>query len=278
MRRRIIFTVIVIFITIVSVFSQSVTETRRIKTTAIEIYEKYASIIANLYNGNVYNEDKFLLLFDKNALIYNDILPANKPQKLSPKEYFDVFTLNIKMNYCTYDNLDLQFPVSNNDKWSIQCTFSKDISFITKTGYFYPKWRFNYIITIEMDKEYDSKNKIYSNAKIANIEVAPSLENFFVIQNTDSLPLEIYNEIIGDFEGTSNSRLFPTNEIDINQITTADSDIFRPLEYKQDQFNNHFYDFAIRRKNLIGFGINYSPVNLGNNISKSNLEIGRAHV
>lgn len=259
------------FIT-VSGFSQSVTETRRIKTTAIEVYEKYVSVIANLYNGNVYNEDKFMSLFDENALIYNDILPSNKPQKISPKEYFDVFTNNISMNYCTYDNLDLKFPTLNNDKWSIKCTFSKDIRFKTSKDYYYPKWRFEYIMTIEMDQTYNDQSKVYNNAKITNIDVEQPLEEFFIIQNKDSLPLEIYGDIIEDYEGDYNNRLLSKREIDINQITVSNNDMFRSLEYKQDQFNKHFYSFEMRKKNLIGFTVNYSPLNLGSNISKSNIE------
>ncbi|MDR0604642.1 MAG: hypothetical protein LBG80_10105 [Bacteroidales bacterium] len=269
MKKR-IFLIITVYFSIVCVFSQSVSETRKIKTTAIEIYEKYTSIMANLYNGDVYNWDKFLSLFDENAIIYNDILPANKSQYLSPKEYFDVFTQNIKMSSFDYSNLNLQFPDLKEDKWKIKCTFTKYIRFTTQKDRYYPQWHFEYIVTIEMDTTYNQTYKIYNNAKIKSIEVTEPLKDFFIIQNKDSLPLIYYGSILGDFEGPNNSRLLP-GEKPHNQITAANSNIFYSLDF-QGPLDEYFYDVAMRKRNLIGLGINYGIINFGNNISKSNLE------
>ncbi|MDR0604641.1 MAG: hypothetical protein LBG80_10100 [Bacteroidales bacterium] len=176
MRKR-MFLIITVYFFIVCIFSQSVSETRKIKTTAIEIYEKYTSIIANLHNGDVYNLDKFLSLFDENASIYNDIRLAKKQQKyLSPQEYFDVSTKNknIEKSHCDYSNLNLQFPDLKNDKWEIKCTFIKSVSNKKKK-------KFNTVdsvtVTIIMDTTYNQTNKIYNNAKIKSIKY-----------NSDSIP------------------------------------------------------------------------------------------
>jgi hypothetical protein len=223
-----------------------------------------------------------LELFEENASIYNDILPANQPQQLSPKDYFDKFTQSVKMNYAEYRNLKFQFPTPNGEKWEIKCSFSKDIRFKSQTGNYYPKWSFNYTVTIEMDKNYNQTYKIYENAKIKSIEVATRLSDFFIIENKEDLTviLDSAGDVIQDWDNDYRSRLFPKDDYNINNfkitISENQSNYFYTLEKKwtQNQSDEHFYypEYHHLKKNIFGIGVNYSPFAFGNKISNTNAE------
>jgi hypothetical protein len=259
-----------IFNGLIIAFSQSVTETRIIKTTAIEIYEQYVSVMNKLYNGNVYNPDNFLSLFDEKATLYNDILPHNRMQQLSPQQYFDIFTQNIRMIYCKYDKLELKFPVRERDKWQIVCEFSREVRFKTKPGFYYPRYRFDYTVTLAMDTVYDDKNKVFANAKIQQIDVKKPLIDFFIIENADNYTLKYKGKNLDDWDAEYNSCMFSAREVDINQITVAGSSYFNTLKFTQNQENNHFFDFRKAKKNLFGFGLNYSPGKSRNTLNPIN--------
>jgi len=55
--RKTILTIATILFVYVSAFSQSVTETRRIKTTALQVYENYKVVMSGLYSNSPYTED-----------------------------------------------------------------------------------------------------------------------------------------------------------------------------------------------------------------------------
>ncbi|MDR1372926.1 MAG: hypothetical protein LBJ17_07430 [Dysgonamonadaceae bacterium] len=250
--------------------SQTIKETRVIKTTAVEVYEKYSNLISKLSNGNAYNLDYFLDLFAENAVIYNDILPNNMPQEISPQEYFDFFTENIEMIYGDYSSFDLSFPALENGKWKVQCEFKKAIRFRTKKDFYYPKYEFMYKMTIEMDNEYNERYKIYKNAKITRIDVIEPLEGFFIVEKNNRYNLTYENETIDGWDEENNSRLFQTPNFNVNRIVVESGDYFNPPTLVKNEADNHFYDFKTIKKNLFGFGINCAPVGLGNKISSTN--------
>lgn len=267
-------TLAIIIIATVSVFAQSVTETRKIKTKALEIFEKYSGIMANLYNGNVYNENKFLELFRPESYLYNDILPNNAPQELSAKEYFDKFMACVKMNYAEYQDLDFEFPSLIGNNWEINCTFTKKLRFKTDNEY-YPQHIFHYTMTIEIDTSFE-------NAKILGIEVSNPVDDYIIIENrTNSLILDKDSIEIVDYDTLSGikSKLFPNQyKIDDFKVIWKEENpnYFYQIEKRLEQksSNNHFYiidDFDVK-KNILGIGFNFSPLAFGNKINVDKFE------
>lgn len=279
MKQRIIILVIFCIFDLNIAYSQTITEIRQIKTTALDVYEKYVSIMANLYNNNVYNEDRFLELFYENAQIYNDILPDNKPQELSPKEYFDKFKQNINTNDAEYSELEFKLPTRNElNKWSIECTFKKKINYRSKKEYCYPKWEFKYSFIIEMDSIYNNTNKIFQNAKIRSIEVEFPLDQFFIIENKNNLKITIYNEPVEDFNGENNGRIFDRNECNISDFEfhiNDDSNFFylREKKWDNDKQDEHFFSpaYSIDKSDLLSIGLNYSFLCFGYPIKSNNM-------
>jgi len=279
--RKPILTAAVIIIASVSVFSQSVTETRRIKTTALQIYENYKVVMSDLYSKSDYTEDNFMALFESKALIYNDIIPANTPSLLSPARYYENFKENIKRIYPVFSDFRMDEPVSVENKWQIKCRFTRATKFKTQKDMNYPEWSFNYSITIEMDRRYDDNKKVYENAKITNIQVDNPLKGFFVIENKENLPLVTKSgEAINDWDNEYNSRIFPEDKWKISDIhVSQSSNYYNFFEYSKNKFSPnrkdaHFYQFDNKkiRKNIFGIGVNYSPIALGNNMSETNTE------
>jgi len=150
--KKIVLTIATIIIAQVSTFSQSVTETRQIKTTALQMYENYKVVMAGLHSNSAYVEDNFMALFESDAVIYNDILPNNNPQQLSPFAYFKKFKANINRIYPAFSDFKMGEPVSVGNRWQIKCYFTRRTKFKTQKEMKYPEWSFNYTMTIEMNK------------------------------------------------------------------------------------------------------------------------------
>jgi hypothetical protein len=279
--KKTILTIATILLAFVSAFSQSVTDTRHIKTTALQVYENYKVVMSGLYSRSAYTEDNFIALFDSKALIYNDILPDNNPQQLSSKNYFAKFKANVNRIYPTFSDFKMGEPVSVGSKWQIKCNFVRSARFRTQNEMNYPEWSFNYAITIEMDKRYNQTNKVYENAKIVNVEVNNPLKNFFVIENKENIPLTSKSgKPVNDWDAEYQSRIFPEKEWKIKDIEVAESNNNKNFfEYSKSKFSKnqadaHFYQLDVQRfpKNIIGIGVNFSPITSVNNISDANLK------
>ena len=279
--RKTVLTIAAIIIASVSAFSQSVTETRRIKTTALQIYENYKVVMSGLYSRGTYTEDNFMVLFESEALMYNDILPDNNPQQLSPSEYFRKFQANIMRIYPAFSDFKMGEPESKGNKWQIECNFARKTKFRTQKDMRYPEWSFSYTITIEMDKRYDTDKKVYGNAKIVSVNVENPLTGFFIIENQENMPLVTKSgEILKDWDEEYQSRIFPENKWKIYDIRVHESgkndNIFT---YSKDRFSKnrtdvHFYQPNVQRfkKNIFGIGVNYSPdaFTFGHKMSEAN--------
>jgi len=261
--------------------AQSVTETRQIKTTALQVYENYKVVMAGLYSNNAYTEDKFMALFEKESLIYNDILPDNQPQHLSPANYFKKFKASIRRINPAFSDFKMGEPVAVGNRWQIKCFFTRGTRFSTQKDMKYPEWSFNYVITIEMDKLYNKTNKVYENAKIISIDVENPLESFFVIENKENIPLVTKSgEILHDWDKEYQSRIFPDDEWKIDDIIIPKSIIkdgifeFSKGKLSKNQTDAHFYQLDAQRfkKNIVGIGVNYFPVAGGNKINIDNIE------
>jgi len=279
--KKTILTSAAIIIAFTSAFSQSVTETRQIKTTALQIYENYKVVMSELFSRNAYTEDNFMALFHDKAVLYNDIVPVNTPTKLSPAEYFAKFRPNIRRIYPTYSDFRMGEPVSVGNKWQIECNYVRSTRFRTQSDMRYPEWSFEYTITVEMDKRYNATNKVYENAKIVSIDVKNPLGKFFVIENNENISLGTKSwEALEGWDEEYNSRIFSEYEWKIGDIQTSQShsskNFFEYITsgFSQNQTDTHFYHpyFQKFSKNIFGIGLNYCPdvFAFGNQISDEN--------
>ena len=273
--RKNILTIAAIIVASVSVLSQSVTETRQIKTTALQMYEKYKVEMSGLHSRSAYTEDNFMALFDDNAVLYNDIIPANMPVQLSPAEYFAKFQESVRRIYPAFSEFKMGEPVSVGRKWQIKCNFTRAAKFRTQKDMRYPEWFFNYTMTIEMDKRYNQTNKVYENARIVSVDVENPLRNFFIIENKEDIPLITKSgETLTGWDAEYQSRIFPENEWTIKdiQISESNKNIF---EYSKGRFSKNktdanFYKPDVQRfpKDIFGVGVNCGLLALGNKMSE----------
>jgi len=264
--RKSILTTALILIATVSAFSQTDTETRRIKTTAFQMYDNYKSVIRHDLNSQQpIAYDNFMNLFDKKALLYNDIIPANTPVQLSPENYFAKFKENIRRIDNEYSNFKIGEPVSVENKWQIQCSFTRETKLRTQNRFNYPKWVFHYIMTIEMDKTYNASKKVYEYAKIVNIEVENPLESFFIIENKENLPIiSKWGDPIFDWDKDYQNRIFPKKQWNITDFLVPESNIFEIVksEFTPNATDEHFHQPVVKRfmKDIFGAGVNYTYV------------------
>ena len=278
--RKTILTIAAISIATVSVFSQSVTETRQIKTTALQMYEHYQVVMSGLYSKSPYTEDNFMALFERNALIYNDIVPDNHPQKLSPTDYFKKFQASINRIYPAFGDFKMGEPVSVGNKWQIKCHFTRETRFRTQKEMKYPEWTFHYTMTIEMDQSYHITNKVYENARIVSVEVDNPLKGFFIIENKENIPLlDKSGKMIEDWDEEYQSRIFPEDKWKIHHISVLESgndgNIFEFAKgtFSKDRTDANFYQLDVQKlkKDIFGIGVNYSP-SVGNKMSEANAD------
>ena len=267
-----------VVITCVSAFSQSVTETRRIKTTALQMYENYKVVISGLYSKGAYTEDNFMTLFESKAVIYNDILPDNTTQQLSPLGYFEKFRANVRRIYPAFSDFEMDEPVSVGNKWHIKCRFTRGTRFRTHDDMRYPEWFFNYTLTIEMDKSYNTINKVYENARIASLGVDTPLKGFFIIENKENIPLVTKSgEPLTDWDEEYQSRIFPEDKWRIYDIKVSESiNKGNLFEFAKSKFSKNktdaiFYqpDVQLFKKDIIGAGIHCGP-GFGNKMNGKN--------
>ena len=258
--------------------AQSITETRQIKTTALQVYETYKVVMAGLYSNSAYTEDNFMALFEKESLIYNDILPDNQPQYLSPANYFKKFKTSIRRIYPAFSDFKMGEPTAVGNRWQIKCHFTRGTRFSTQKDMKYPEWSFNYVITVEMDKRYDTVKKVYENAKIVNVDVENPLKGFFVIENKENIPLATKSgEMLKEWDEEYQSRIFPEDKWKIEDIVVPsiiyNGNVFVNTKYKisQSKTDVHFYhpDGENVKKNFVGLGVNYSPLFFGKNMSEA---------
>jgi|GEM_PF-4022485 len=277
--RKNLLTIAAIIIATVSTYSQSVTETRRIKTTALQMYENYKVILSGLYSKSAYTEDNFMALFGNTAMLYNDILPDNHPQQLSPANYFAKFKANVKRIYPVFRDFRMGEPASKGSKWQIKCDFVRETRFRTQKDMDYPEWSFNYTMTIEMDKSYNTISKVYENAGIVSIDAGNPLKEFFIIENKENIFMTAPSgETLNGWDKEDNSRIFPENEWKMKDIQITESGSKKNIfgysinSFSGNQTDTHFYQPTIQKfpKNIFGIGVNYSPIAVGNKFSGEN--------
>ena len=190
MRKIVFCTIALLAATTVSIQAQTVRDVRRVKTTALSLYEKYVHSLGVLHDGGKYTGDNFIDLFvDPGEVIYNDIIPANHPQITNAYGYYTIYDSVIKYANYEYSGFRFNNPQKEGNKWVIDCFFTRTVSFNTRDSVYshYPAWNFNYTMRITMDnqiaivgnrngiKEYDP-DSLFANPKIVSITVDQPIE------------------------------------------------------------------------------------------------------
>jgi hypothetical protein len=262
--------------------TQTIIEYRQIRLCAMDVFDNYRGTFSNLDAPDRYVKDNFLSLFSDSAVIYNDILPDNSPQELSPEEYYDTYIRLIK-SYAKFSNMELGKLYKRHDKWLIQVSFTKSFSLRYKHhDLSYPEYSLDYEMLVEMDKNphYEKKatysnreieEKVHNpfiNEKIREIRVVEPLQEYFVIQLDDTkLPKELqglYDNSTGEriqIADKQNRALFDANKINKNDIEvnpTIDRTDYKILK-QQDVFDSHYYRYSVTPvSNFVG--ITGSPI------------------
>jgi hypothetical protein len=277
--------IIIIFILCFSgfiAFSQTVTEVRQMRLNAMEVFDNYTATLKNLDVPNSYVWDNFVQLFHPDAVVYNDILPDNIQQILSPENYYEKYIQLIKSDPKLSD-LELSMPYQENGKWYVKVNFKKSFSIRLKQydSFSYPEYTFNCEMLVEMTenqqyvpKENYSKRELnenvnlpYISAKIKNLSVKEPLQDFFIIELNDSKLSNnkkglYYNHQKVEFTDHQNRKIFNTEEYNIFNFTLnpeLNADDYKRT-IKQNQLDNHYYKYDVSQlKNLVGVQVSYIP-------------------
>jgi len=268
--------ILIIFIgcfCVLTAFSQTVTEVRQMRLNAMEVFDNYIATLKNLDVPDSRVKDEFLKLFDTDAVVYNDILPDNEQQVITPESYYEKYVQLIK-SYPFFWDLELGIPYKENGKWYVKVNFIKSF-IITYKQYdlSYPEYAFDCEMLVEMTqnenyvkKENYSKrdintkvNQPFINAKIKNLSVTEPLQDYLIIQLNDSkLSNKIkglyYNGMKVDFSAEENIKLFDSKEYNIDYFTLNPE--LNVDDYKisvRQYFDERYFQYNISPlKNMIG--------------------------
>ena len=227
------------------------------------MYENYTRVVSRLYDpkSSRYGDD-FFGMFTETAWIYNDILPQNKQQALSPDEYYDLQTSYVKQFSFQDRELALSFPQkTETGEWEIQCVFKRVVRFHTFKDCVYPKYEFSYVMTVVVDETLE-------HVQVKSIRVLNPLADFFIINNVKNYKIEYDGFMIDGWDDETHSHLFQSPDYDILKMECLSDNYFQPIERIQDPRDSHIYGFQRCRKNLFSVGVNYTPWGFGNNIAK----------
>ena len=130
----------------------------------------------------------------------------------------------------------------------------------------YPPWKFNYIITIQV---YNGANR---KAKILKVEVVEPISEFYILKKQN---LMVGGDTIS--WGNDSCRIFPAEQHPINEYIPIDNEYSNFFSknvssWIKDDIDPHYYCYQRNylRHDLVGAGINYNPVSIGNKMSRTN--------
>ncbi|MBQ3950606.1 MAG: hypothetical protein II661_09040 [Bacteroidales bacterium] len=247
-----------------SINAQGIRETRIIKTTALQVYDKYISSFNSLGDQTGYGANRFLDLFaeDMDSLC-NDILPNLHPAMLTPDKYVDIYSKSVRTAYRNYSNLKMGEPHSApGNKWSIYCTFDCDIQYVDKTGLSFPSHTFSYKMHIVMDKK-SSSNTSYDNAYIASLTITEPLRNYVIIHNPSG-----YINIKGQQQRNNANDYWigDLGKTGISKLQSESGNPFAHTSFKAVPNQHNRYEQTSTTLDILGFGVSYAPFSLGNKL------------
>ena len=259
---------------ILTAFSQTVTEIRQMRLNAMDIFDNYTAMLKNFDVPDSRIKEEFLKLFDANAVVYNDILPENEQQMITPESYFEKY-VNLIKSYPKFSDLELGIPYQDKGKWYLKVNFIKSFNIKYKhEDLSYPEYAFDCEMLVEMiknenylKKESYSKKEIYNNinqpfinVKIKNLSVKEPLQDYFLIQLDDSKLKNntkgiYYNGMQVDFSDEQNIKLFDSKEYNINYFTLnpeLNADDYK-IAIRQYIIDERYFQYNILPlKNMIG--------------------------
>ena len=266
-------------------FPQSVSDILHIRMTAIECFQDYIQKFSSLEYPSKDGRYEFQKLFQKDAVIYNDLLPNNTPILISPDEYARRRNKNISLNP-HFSNLSLGFPYEENGLWKIELSYLENITVKNLyTEIEYPKCTFHCTMTISMErnKAYNesatdnfsevsdvTRRMAFINPTICHIEVSDPIEQFILIrknENLTSIPCSF--TMIPNAE---ESPFFIMVKADTNDLATCNREfesLFFERKFVSTCMDEKIYEYKAFKKNIFGIGLTYSPYGLGNKLQES---------
>ena len=265
--KNIIFLIITVAIggSVLKVQGQGIRSERVIKTTALQVYEKYISAIKGLGKQSYGSEERFLELFDKETdSLCNDILPDINQVMLTPNEYVDKYRKSVKRAYYNYLNLKMGVPFSDKDKWNIYCTFECDVQYVDKLGIVFPSTRFKYLMRIEMDKKSSSKI-LFDNGYIASLTLVEPVTNYVVIHNPSGRFTLDGNRFLNN-AGVNSVKDYWVGDLGNSNIESIQSESLNPFTKTSfEKMSNYYnrYEHLSSKIDVVGLGMYYTPIVFG---------------
>lgn len=246
-----------------SLNAQGIRETRIVKTTALQVYEKYISSFNSIGDQSGYGANRFLDLFAEGMdSLCNDILPNLHPSMLTPDKYVDIYSKSVRVAYHNFSNFKMGEPHSSAGKWSIYCTFDCDIQYVDKTGLSFPSHTFSYKMHILMDKK-SKTGSMYDNAVIASLTVSEPLHNYVIIHNPGG-----YINIKGQPQRNNTGEYWigDLGKTSISKLQSESGNPFAQTSFKAVPNQHNRYEQTSSTLDVMGFGASFSPFSLGNKL------------
>ena len=172
---------------------------RRINYNVIRLIENYESYCT--FSG--FNSDvSFYSLFNENATIYNDYLPQNHKQDLSPEEYYNLTQNDKTKSTIGVEISDLSFidslEVKGNNDYRVKLKLTKSIYFRNWNKFRYPDRKFVLFFSIQVN----TSNFDKIDCKIESITCESPIKEFsiakFNLKDVDLInePIKIGGEPI----------------------------------------------------------------------------------
>ena len=260
--KRILFISAAVLLSTLRLSAQTTSEARAIRTTALQVYDRYVNVMSRLHDGSLSNENSFRNLFpeDKDSL-YNDILPNDKPRYLTPERYFQTYTSVVKNASYSYSSFRLGIPQSSGNQWSITIYFTRECSYSTPEVKL-PTWSFQYIVRVVMDKQSNSDH-IYNNAHISSIVVKNPFQNLVVVVNPQRVPLKWQGSLIYDYDPDCGCWMSDLGRSNVREITSeVDNPFFTLMLDRKD----NIYTYKRQRYDLVGGTVAFAPFGFGNSL------------
>ena len=266
MRMKIKISILLILLSIAPIVcGQNLQEVRVARLLAIDAYDKMSLTMLDLHNvgKNYYLYDEFVQLFSDNAIVYNDLLPNNIPQYVSPAEYISIYADRIAADRITFHSLELNdLPTKQDDgSFVIPCRFTKSVIYKTLNGYNYPKYSFKYTMTVTIDANME-------HALISAITPDYPLGNFFILRKHPNHEI-LYKNIPIDEYDDDNQRLFSADLYDLSSFSLTNSDFFRRATFLRDTIDNHFYYVDETTFDMVGVSLGVGIYSIGNRVAQN---------
>ena len=253
--------------------AQTVSEARCIRTTALMVYDGYVGIMNRLNDGFSSNEIDFVKMFvEETDSVFNDILIDGEDVWLTPRQYYYLYTSQIKKTDYHFSDFYMGEPISDGDKWVIDVYFSRDVEFPGATVEL-PPWRFRYAMRIIMEKE-RTPDKVFSNALIKKISIVDSASSVVVIVNPQKIPLILRDRQIRGYNTDCNCIITDLDGESPADIQTGIDNPFYPIVVDKTgnvyEFYRQLYDIWGVRASVAPYGIGNTPALMNNGITGSN--------